>query len=253
VSVVIAIDGPSGSGKGTLSEKLAGALNFARLDSGILYRAFACMEMLLSNRDCFADYGKSNKHFSQKLLDIFHMDDCCENFSMASYLMNDNFFSSISTAGDLIAIAKNFPARFIRSEKLGMKASTLGKTPKVRDTINEIIRKYANSVSDSHCGIVVDGRDVGTVVFPKAQCKIFITADLKIRAMRRFAMAKKADISMTFEKIYESLKKRDEQDSKGIDAPLSFNDEYIIIDTSNDTVEETFTKLVKLVNAKLVL
>jgi cytidylate kinase len=255
---VIAIDGPLGSGKGTMACRIADYFGFSYLDTGTLYRMFACMDMYLSS-----SYGADENFkyledsgFLSAISDIFRVNDNNnedENFSISSYLSECDFLNSsmISCAKDFVETIDRIPEQILRSEIVGMKASELAKSPKVRETITKIIREYAFSVCDDYKGSVFDGRDIGTVVFPEASCKIFLTASPEVRAARRFREAKKMNKNVKYEEIYENLMARDEQDSSRGIAPLSFDKNYVIVNSSDETIEETFANLVDIIKKKV--
>jgi cytidylate kinase len=131
-----------------------------------------------------------------------------------------------------------------------MKASELAKLPKVREIITLIIREYSRSMGKKFGGVVMDGRDIGTVIFPDALCKIFLTASPFVRATRRFEDIQKTNPKANFDEIYKNLKARDEQDtSRGI-APLSFDSSYEVVDSSNDSIEATVARVIEIVKQK---
>ncbi|MDR1561004.1 MAG: cytidylate kinase [Holosporaceae bacterium] len=204
---VVAIDGPAGSGKGTLAKKIASYFNFAYLDTGLLYRIIAHMEM-------------QSDEIRQVQID------------------------------DLLTL-KGMPPDLLRSESTSAKASEIAKMPEIREIMTKLQRDFAASPGDIYMGSVLDGRDIGTVVIPDAACKIFVTANLKVRAMRRFNSLRTTNRQITYEEIYENLEARDKQDQSREIAPLAFNDSYTLIDTSNDTIDESFAKAVKIVKNSL--
>lgn len=257
---VIAIDGPAASGKGTVGRMLAEYLHFQHLDSGILYRTFACLELILAdhpetvlNEDSDAstisnvcgDYDFLKKlsveNPEKKWCDIFQ--DWTEH--------KTSMIKSVPTAHELVHFIGNIPENILKSETVGMGASTLGKIPAVRDLLNEIMREFAAHPGKDKAGVeyegtVIDGRDIGTVVFPDAVCKIFLTADLKTRAERRLAQESEKSSeghhhsTVSFESIYEALKSRDERDEKRENAPLKYDETYTVVDTSDMSIEEAF-------------
>ncbi|MDR2723767.1 MAG: (d)CMP kinase [Holosporaceae bacterium] len=194
---VIAIDGPSGSGKGTIAQRLADYWEFAYLDTGLLYRLVAYK----------------------------------------------NIESLRGTAiNDLLKLTKETPEKLLRSTEIGIRASEVAKSPEVRTILTEMQRAFMANPGAEYKGAVLDGRDIGTVVAPDADCKIFITADLGERAKRRFESLKQFNPNITFKEIYESLKTRDENDRSRENAPLICTEDYIILDTTTDSPEESFEK-----------
>jgi cytidylate kinase len=193
---VIAMDGPAGSGKGTVARLLANRLGFAYLDTGLLYRALA-------------------------------------------YLGEERWESV-----QILEFINNTPENVFRSEEVGHKASAFAKLPEIREMLLQLQRDFAaNPPGEKYEGAVLDGRDIATVVVPDASCKIFITADLAVRAARRFEFLKQFNSNLTYEEVFQNLAIRDEQDKSREIAPLVFNDSYnILIDTSRDSIEESFAK-----------
>ncbi len=239
---IVAIDGPAGSGKGTMAKKLANHFCFAYLDSGMIYRAFACIKMAFSDNSSMLVDLADNSDFLDTLSDVFRIEDDENNFNKYQFYGN---------AADFIESIQNIPDNVLRSEIIGMKASKLANLLEFREIINDIMRKFAANPGEKYSGTILDGRDIGTVVFPNADCKIFLTSNVEIRANRRFEAIKSTNPNITFDEIYENLKTRDEQDcSRGI-APLSFDESYIIVDNSNDTIEESFIKLTKIIESSL--
>lgn len=263
---IIAIDGPAASGKGTMARMLAEHFGFAYLDSGSLYRAFACVELVLADKPS-ALIGEG------ALPDESVIPDSCEDYDFLHTLSdvvktfekekrNADFSSIIShdkismdvvpSAKGLVRFANEIPANILKSEIVGMGASLLGKLPEVRTLLTSLMREFAESPGNKYLGTVMDGRDIGTVVFPNATCKIFLTADLKVRAERRYKdIVEAGSKNETPESIYAALKSRDERDaSRGI-APMTCDESYIKVDTTNDDINEVFNKLVNIVDARL--
>jgi cytidylate kinase len=135
------------------------------------------------------------------------------------------------------------PEDILRSEEVGLKASAIAKLPQVRETMTALQRRF---IADPGAkGSVLDGRDIGTVVAPFAECKLFITADVETRAKRRFDVLKRNNFQITLAEIYKKLKARDMQDRSRKNAPLAFTEDYILIDTTNDTPEESTEKAIR--------
>ncbi|MDR0631724.1 MAG: (d)CMP kinase [Holosporaceae bacterium] len=198
---VIAIDGPSGSGKGTISRLLADRLGFAYLDTGMLYRAIA------HKKTSFDEIVNLSIH-------------------------------------DLLKTIKEIPEEILRSEEGSIAASNIAKLPHIREILTKLQRDFARNPGEEYKGSVLDGRDIATAVVPNADCKIFITASLEVRAARRFESLKEADPRITYEDVYNNMKARDEQDKSRKTAPLSFNESYTLLDTSNDSIEESLEKAI---------
>ncbi|MDR1375645.1 MAG: (d)CMP kinase [Holosporaceae bacterium] len=205
---IIAIDGPAGSGKGTIAKKLAGYFNFAHLDTGILYRAIA--------------------YLNAELNEIKEL--------------------SIS---EILKIAQGASLQVLKSEDISSKASKIAKSAEIREIMTRLQRDFIASPGDHYGGSVLDGRDIGTVVAPNAICKIFVTASLEVRAARRFRALERSNSLETYEEIMESLAARDKQDQLREISPLTLNDSYVVLDTSQETVKESFFRAVEIVKHSL--
>ena len=188
---VVAIDGPAGSGKGTLARMIASHFSFVYLDTGLLYRTVAFLNAPLTELKDI-----------RKLLDI----------------------------------TAKLTEEQLRSPENSARASDIAKNPEVRDIMTHLQRDFIQLYSEK--GIVLDGRDIGTVVVPDACCKLFVTADLKERAKRRFADLKNENT--TFDEVYNNMKLRDAQDKSRKIAPLTCDKTYIVIDTTGQSVQESF-------------
>ncbi len=193
MSPVIAIDGPAGSGKGTLARMIASHFSFVYLDTGLLYRTIAFLNIPLEK------------------------------------------IKNLSVKEILNTMAKLTDEQ-LRSTENSVRASNIAKLPEIREIMTSLQRDFIHLYETR--GIVLDGRDIGTVVVPDACCKLFITADLKERARRRHADLK--DKNTTFEEIYNNIRLRDIQDKSRKIAPLTCDENYIVIDTTRQSVEESF-------------
>lgn len=211
--VVVTIDGPSGSGKGTLSLMLAKHLGYHLLDSGALYRLVALASM---------DKG-------------IDMQDEQAAAEIAAHL--DVYFS---VEGDktCILLSGRDVSDAIRAEAVGMNASLVAAYPKVRAALLERQRAFAVAP-----GLVADGRDMGTTVFPHAQAKLFLTASAEARAERRFKqlVAKGAEVDMAA--LVKDIRERDERDSNRSVSPLKSADDAVFIDSTNMTIEQVFAAM----------
>ena len=209
--MIIAVDGPAAAGKGTLSRNIAEAFDYAHLDTGSIYRATA-----------------------KKVLDngIDPEDDaaCAE---VARHL----------TAGDLITDG-------LRTEAVGQAASKVSAIPGVRAALLDFQRDFANTPPNGKAGAVLDGRDVGTVVCPEAQVKIFITADADVRAERRFKELQSAGQNAIYARVLEEMKERDERDSSRSVAPLKPADDAIVIDTGGLDAQQVFDQALEIIRSK---
>ena len=202
--MIIAVDGPSGSGKSSISKEIAKKLNIQYLDTGAMYRLLAL-------------YLEENSlEFSKEVLKDFNIKQSGETF----YLNG-------------VDVSKK-----IRTNDISKKASDISKIKEVREYMVDLQRK----ISKSH-SVILDGRDISTVVFPNADFKIFLTASVEVRAKRRFLQ----DKTLSYDKILEDIQKRDYQDMNRKNSPLRIAKGAAVIDTSQMTKEQVIQKIISLV------
>ena len=201
--MIIAVDGPAASGKGTLARKLAVHYDLAYLDTGSLYRAVALK--LLQAGDDPRDEGAAMK--AAQTLDIADIDD-----------------------------------HAIRAPDVGNAASIVASMAPVRAAMVDVQRNFAQSPPGQVKGAVLDGRDIGTVICPFADVKLFVDASLEVRAHRRFLELKDRDpeTSITEAQLLEDLKERDTRDRSRATAPLLAAEDAHLIDTTNFSIEAAF-------------
>ena len=209
---VIAIDGPSASGKGTVAARVAETLGWAYLDSGALYRLTA---LYMTQQGVSPEKEDAVADLATHLPVMFHHGDI--------------FLNGNNVAGK------------IRSEEISLLASQIAALPRVRAALLQRQRDFAKSQ-----GLVADGRDMATVVFPNAVLKIFLTATAQIRAERR---AKQLGVSLDtseFQQILSDIEQRDEKDKNRAIAPLKQAEDAYLIDSSHLTIDETVAKVLDL-------
>ena len=221
---IITIDGPSASGKGTIAKKIANILGFEYLDSGALYRIIAYIAYQIFGNNI---NSQNIKEYESIILDQFKQSNI--NFEQDKILL------------DNIDITK-----FIRSENIGNIASILAGSQNIRLALLDWQRKYATSK-----GLVTDGRDMGTVVFPDAKCKIFLVADVNKRAKRRYQQLieqQAQNQSIKLEDILLNLQQRDERDINRVNSPLKPAPNAFILDNSDLTIEKTIELVLEYYN-----
>ncbi len=217
---IIAVDGPSGVGKGTLCYRLAEKLSFKLLDSGAVYRILA-LAAVKNNVD---------------LANEDELTNLCRNIDIKFIPENGevNVILNGESVGDEI-----------RTAQAGINASLVAKFPKVRTALLEMQRAFATEQ-----GLVADGRDMGTVVFKEAQCKIFLDATAKARAERRVKQLQEKGFNADYETILKDIEERDDRDRNRVVAPLKAADDAIIIDTSSLGINEVFDKALEIIARK---
>lgn len=206
--MIIAIDGPAASGKGTLAKRIADHFGLACLDTGLLYRAVA--------RDVLARGGS--------------LEDEAVAAAVARTIDPDTL---------------NDPN--LRLPGVGEAASVVARIPAVRAALRDFQHDFARQEP----GAVLDGRDIGTVVCPDADVKIFVTADAPVRARRRYEELRQRGEPVTFEGVLDVILRRDARDAERVDSPMRPADDAILLDTSNLDIEAAFDAAVGLIKRKI--
>lgn len=222
--MIIAIDGPSGAGKSTLGKMLAKKLNLLYLDTGAMYRAVGLA--VLENKVDFADKAKVTAVAEKAKIELVGEPESLQVF-----------------------LAGRDVSAEIRTNEVGQAASIVSGVSEVRRILVEHQRNLGKS---SPNGAVLDGRDIGTVVFPNADIKFFLTAKPEARAKRRFEEDTAKGFSSTYEQTLTEINLRDERDLSREDSPLSIAADAIVIDTSEIDLHQTFERMIKLVYEKQI-
>ena len=215
---VLAIDGPSGSGKGTLAAWMAAELGWHLLDSGALYRIVAAMAV---RRRLDIDREPSMRALAESLRIAF---------PNGRVLVDDLDLTDE-----------------IRTEDMGVLASRVAALPAVRTAILAVQRDFAQAP-----GLVADGRDMGTVVFPHAGLKIFLDASAEARAERRYNQLKNKGLSVSLRDLLEQIEERDARDRERATAPLKAASDALLIDSTQMTIEEVCTTVMQAAKQRLL-
>ena len=212
---IIAIDGPAGSGKSTVSRLLAARLGYLYLDTGAMYRAVA-LQAKRKNIDL-----KDTEKVGRLCMDL------------------DLHFRVLDGATRLFLGAEDI-SEAIRSPDMDMLSSVISTIKEVREAMTLLQRKMAEQR-----GVVAEGRDMGTVVFPDAECKFFIDAEPEVRAGRRYRERLARGEMVSSQEVEQELRKRDDQDRTRALAPLVPAKDAVLLDTTNLTVEEIVEIMVR--------
>jgi len=226
-SQVICLDGPSGVGKGTICLAVAKKLGWHILDSGSLYRITALQA--------------SREFPGQSLYDV-------DEAQLAEIALNLSVSYEEENGELVIFLDGEDITQLIRNEKIGAQASQIAAIPCVREAL--LARQRAFLVEP---GLVADGRDMGTVVFPQAELKIYLTASAEERAQRRYKQLKDKGIDANLSSLVEELRLRDDRDMNRKTAPLKPASDAIIIDTTTLDITQVTNEVMKLVNQRVRL
>lgn len=211
-AAVIAIDGPSGAGKGTLARRLAMALDFAHLDSGTLYRAVAA-KLLAAGAD------------------------------------PQDTAAAVNTAAALDP--EEIAGLELRGEAVAAAASVIAAQQPVRDRLAGFQRAFAAHPPGGKKGAVLDGRDIGTVICPGAQVKLFVTADTATRARRRHRELIERGEESIYARVLQDMQERDARDQQRAAAPLKAAKDAVVLDTSDLSEDEVFEAAIQIIRDRL--
>jgi len=217
---IIAVDGPSGAGKSTVSQKLAEKLGYLYLDTGAMYRA-AALKALRSGLDL--DDADSVARIADALeIGLEKNDDCLK-----------------------VLLSGEDVSREIRSPEMGMAASKISRHRVIREKLWQLQRRLGEKG-----GVVAEGRDMGTVVFPQADFKFFVTASPEQRARRRYTELAQKGYPVDYDKILEDVKKRDEQDCSRELAPLKPAQDAVLVDTTSMDIDQVVGRILEIISAR---
>ena len=217
-NIKVAIDGPVGAGKSTVAKMIAKKMNIIYVDTGAMYRTVGLYAIRKGVSTTDAE-------------------------SLKTLINEVDIDVEIKNGEQLIYLNKEDVTGLIRTPEISMAASNVSAVPEVRAKLVDMQRKLAESKS-----VIMDGRDIGTVVLPNADTKIFLDASAEARAKRRYEelFAKKQEV--TFEDVYNDLVQRDKNDSTRAASPLKVADDAIVLDTTNLTLEQVVDEAIKIIN-----
>lgn len=220
---IIAIDGTSSTGKSTIARRIADKLDFTYIDSGSMYRAvtYFCLK---------------NKIISKNSIDLNKLSSSINNVNIDFKINPENSLNEICLNQEFIDLK-------IRTMEIADHVSKIAKQKKIRNHILKIQHSLAKKTS-----IVMDGRDIGTVVFPNAKFKFFLSASPKLRAKRRFDEMKKNGAHVKYDEVLKNLINRDNEDMNRVHSPLKIADDAVKINTENlslDELENIILKVIK--------
>lgn len=206
--MIIAIDGPAAAGKGTLARRLADHLGYAYLDTGSLYRAVAVMVL----------------HRGDDPEDTIAASDAARNLDMELLGSPD-----------------------LRTAAAGATASKVAALPDVRAALTDFQRQFAAQPPGAAKGAILDGRDIGTVICPDADRKLFVTASVEARAERRFKELQERGEAAIYARVLQDMRERDARDAGRSEAPMKQADDAVLIDTSSMTPDEAFAAALEVI------
>ena len=221
MSFVVAIDGPAGTGKGTVTKLVSEELGLINIDTGAMYR---CVTLEIINR-------KVN------LEDIVGINNVLNTISIDM----KNIYGNLKFYLNNLDVTTE-----IRTQKVNDLVSQVSHIPEVRKNMVNLQRKMAEGKR-----VVMEGRDIGTNVFPNADVKIYLDATTEERAKRRYKQEKEKGSSITYEEVFKNVVFRDENDKNSSVAPLKQAEDAVLVDTTNLTISEVKEKVISIIKEKL--
>ena len=220
MSFIVGIDGPAGSGKGTITKKIANKLGLINIDTGSTYR---CVAKEVLNRNI----------------------DIEDKETIIEVAKNINIEIKTSEDGDKVFLNGKDVSLDIRSKEVTAIVSKVSSIKEVRFAMVRLQRKMAEGKN-----VIMEGRDICTYVFPNADVKIYLDASIEERAKRRFKENQEKGIEMTYEEVYESIKNRDENDKTKEIGALKKAEDSIVVDTTSLTIDEVVEKVISIIKEK---
>ena len=221
MSFIVGIDGPAGSGKGTVTKKISNKLGLINIDTGSTYRCVA-LEVLNKN---------INIEDKERIIEV---------------AQNIEIDIKPLPSGDRIFLNGKEVTKEIRSKEVTEVVSPISSIKEVRFAMVELQRKLAQGNN-----VIMEGRDICTYVFPNADVKIYLDASIEERAKRRFKENQEKGIEMSYEDVYESIRKRDENDRTKEMGALKLAEDSIIVDTTSLCIDEVVDKIIKIIENKI--
>jgi len=221
-TISIAIDGPAGAGKSTIAKRLAKELGYYYVDTGAIYRTVAYFMDLLGIAP--KDVDGVTRYIDELTVEIEYDEEGQQHMIM----------NGMDVTGD------------IRTPDISQKASLISAHAVVRDMLLDMQRDVAKKHN-----VIMDGRDIGTVVLPRANVKIFLTASAEVRAQRRYLELQAKGSKDTFEKVLAEIKQRDHQDSTRAIAPLKQAKDAVLVDTSDMDIDAVIAEIRRIVAEKV--
>ena len=221
MALIVAIDGPAGSGKGTITEIISKKLGLINIGTGSAYR---CVALETIKKGIRVE----------------------EKEKIINSLKNINIEFKLENGEDVIFLNGEDVTKRIRNEDVSKIVSQVSSIPEVRYNLNDIFRKCAEGKN-----VIMEGRDIGTCVFPNADVKIYLDASSEERANRRFRQNQEMGIDMSYKDVLENIKIRDENDKSKPFGALRQAEDAIYIDSSNMTIEEVSKKIINLIIEKI--
>lgn len=219
MSFIIAIDGPAGAGKGTITKQVADQLGFINIDTGAMFR---CVTLKILQEKIEIE----NEKAMEKLLETIEIE--------------------IKESEEVFLNGENVTKK-IRENEVNNMVSPVSVIPMVREKLLSLQRKMAEGRN-----VIMEGRDIGTVVFPNADVKIYLDATPEERARRRVKQNQEKQIPCTYEEVLQGIIERDKRDASRKIAPLKQAEDAIYIDSSDMSIEEVSSKIIKIVQEKMI-